>query len=113
MTIPKLYDITGPLLQIYNDHEIHSRSEMAEHIANHFNLTEEERNQLKSSGRETLINNRCGWARYHLKEAGLLELLPDKSYKITSAGVKMLKQNPSRIDKELLRDARKSLKRTK
>jgi len=102
MAIPKLYDITAPLLQIYNDHEIHSRSDMAEHVSNHFNMTDEERRKLKPSGGETLINNRCGWARFELKKAGLLEQLTDKTYKITSSGLEILKSNPTEINRKFL-----------
>ena len=102
MAIPKLYEITLPVLEIYNEHEIHSRSEMSEYVANHFKLTEEERRKLKPSGGETLINNRCGWARFELKKAGLIDMLPDKSYKITVEGITVLKSNPDKIDRKFL-----------
>jgi restriction endonuclease Mrr len=110
MTIPTQPEIAGPLLQIYANNKIHSKSEMTNLVADYFNLNEAERKQLKSSGRETLISNRCGWSRYRLKKAGLLKILPDKSYKITSKGIEILKKNIFVLDYKTLSNLQKEVK---
>ena len=102
MALPKLYDITLPLLQFLNDQNLHSRTEITNHLANHFNLTEEERNKLKPSGGQTVFQNRVDWARFELKKGGLIEVLPDKSHKITSDGIEALKKNSEKIDRKYL-----------
>jgi len=42
-------------------------------LADVFNLSDEERKELLSSGQQAVFDNRVEWARTHLKKAVLLE----------------------------------------
>lgn len=102
MAIPKLYEITLPLLKIFKDRTPRTRKETVKVVCEHFNLGEEERKQLQPSGGEALIENRTRWARFELKKAGLIEKLPDNTIKITDEGLKILEGNPTIINRKFL-----------
>ena len=74
MAIPNYQLIMKPLLEYLakNPNE-HRMQDILVVISDHFNLTEEEKNELLPSGQQTVIVNRLGWARTYLKKAGLLE----------------------------------------
>ena len=73
MGIPDYQTIMLPLLNFISDGEEHKSRDVAEHISNEFNLSEDERKELLSSGKQPIIRNRVGWARTYLLKAGLLE----------------------------------------
>lgn len=102
MAIPDFESIMLPLLSYVKDGKEHVMREIENHLVIHFNLNEEEKNQLKPSGGETIFHNRTHWARFYLKKAGLL-IDPKRSFtKITQEGLNALKQNPQRIDIKFL-----------
>lgn len=102
MAIPDFQTIMLPLLRMTGDGEVHSINEAVEKLADHFSLTEEERTELLPSGQQPRFYNRVGWARTYLKKAGLLEDPRRGHFRITERGRKVLRQRPSRIDRELL-----------
>jgi len=66
-------------------------------LATRFELTEEELAELLPSRRAKRFENRVHWARFHLKEAGLLEA-PRRGYvRITEKGRNYLREGPERI----------------
>src|SRR5690242_1867586 len=71
-------------------------------LARDFQLTEEERQQLLPSGKQTTFANRVHWAKTYLGQAGLLEATKRAHFRITDRGRKVLAQGPSRIDNEYL-----------
>jgi len=91
-----------PLLLHLSDGKAHSLSDINEYLTLHFKLTEDEKNQLKPSGGQTLFRNRWGWGRFELKKAGLVETLSNADTKITQEGLKILKQNPEQINRKYL-----------
>lgn len=102
MTIPDYESIMLPLLKLAGDGNEHSIYEAEEYLFKFFDLTDEERKQLKPSGRQTTFFNRIGWARLFLKKAGLL-FNPQRGYfKITEKGLNVLKQNLEKIDSKFL-----------
>ncbi len=54
------------------------------------------------SGTAPLFDNRVGWARTYLKQAGLLESLRRGYFKITARGTAVLASRPKHIDTTLL-----------
>lgn len=103
MPIPDYQTIMLPILDIVSDGQPHFMRDVTNQIADKFGLSEEERQQRLQSGQETVINNRVGWSRSHLKMAGLLEI-PTRGYiRITSLGKNVLDQKPDRIDQKFLR----------
>src|SRR5712692_2444072 len=70
-------------------------------IADHFNLTEEDRSLTMAPGR-LRYRNRVAWAVGHLSDAGLLEKISEGEYRITSAGKDVLDARPEKIDLKFL-----------
>lgn len=71
-------------------------------MADQFNLTAEERNELLPSGSQAVFNNRVGWARSYLKQAGLLTSPKRGFFSITQKGNELIATNPSKIDINVL-----------
>jgi restriction system protein len=102
MPIPDYQSIMLPLLKFAGDKKEHSIREAIEHIANLFNLSEEERREVLPSGQQYIIDNRVGWARTYLKKAGLLESNKRSYFKITDLGIEVLQKNPKEINVKFL-----------
>lgn len=68
-----------------------------------FRLSEEEMNELLSSGQAFVFANRVGWARTYMKKAGLVEYPARGVVAITPRGLDILKSKPTRIDNNLLK----------
>jgi len=98
MSIPDFQSTMLPLLRFAADQQEHSLREAIENLAQTFQLSEQERKALLPSGRQAIFDNRVGWAKTHLQEAGLLESTRRSFFKITGQGLACLSQNPTRID---------------
>lgn len=72
MTIPDFQTIMFPFLKFSGDGKMHSFSEVADALAFEFKLTSEEIDTLLPSGQQRFAN-RVGWAKTHLKKAGLID----------------------------------------
>ena len=72
MAIPNYQTLMLPVLKLAADGEDHKFSQVVEELANKVNISTEERNELLPSGSQAVFNNRVGWARSYLKQAGLL-----------------------------------------
>jgi restriction system protein len=102
MTIPDFQAIMLPLLNLAADDQERSLREVTEALAKHFSLTSDERQELLPSGRQTRFGNRVGWARTHLKKAGLLALTGHGAFRITGEGHKLLDHHPAAVTTKLL-----------
>lgn len=103
MPIPTYEEIMLPLLKQIQDGKEHHFAEVVEALAVNFNLTDEEKEKLIPSGQQTVLANRVGWARTHLKMAGLVEYVMTRVFKITPRGLDVLSRNPAHIDNNTLR----------
>jgi restriction system protein len=97
MAIPDYQTVMLPLLQILSDGNEHHIGEVVDSVADDFNLSAEERQQLLGSGQQTVIRNRAGWARTYLKKAGLIESTRRGHFRITERGKSVLAKEPERI----------------
>lgn len=102
MTIPVFQQIMLPLLQLLEDKQEHSLRQVIDSLTNQFNLTEEEQHELLPSGKQAIFDNRVGWARTHLKKAGLIESTRRGFFRITDRGLQVLNQKPTKIDVKFL-----------
>lgn len=102
MAIPEYQNIMLPLLKFCEDGKEHSIQEAIGYISKSFNLSEEERRNLLPSGQQPIISNRTGWARTYLKKAGLLESTKRSYFRITPAGIEVLKKKPKEINVRFL-----------
>jgi len=96
--IPDYQNIMLPLLKYAGDKQEHHIRGATEQLADEFNLSEEERTELLPSGQQAIFDNRVGWARTFLKKAGLLESPKRGYFEITKRGLKVLKDQPAKID---------------
>lgn len=97
MPIPDFQSVMRPVLAAVADGDPLVLSELRERIANEFQLSEEERNERLPSGKQTVINNRVGWARTYLNKAGLLSIPAKGLVQITERGREALDNGPARI----------------
>lgn len=102
MAIPKYNEMYREFLQCLADQKPHSSKELKDFIANRLSVSAEERQTLLPSGRQTVFDNRVGWARTYLKKAGLVDTIKRGFYQITDTGKKILDSNPAVIDNTLL-----------
>lgn len=102
MTIPDFQSIMLPLLKLAADGESLSVIEATEILAQQFSLTEEEKTKLIPSGSPKFYN-RVGWAKTHLKKAGLLDYPKRGYFKITQRGAGVLQENLSEINMRYLK----------
>ncbi|MFB2839116.1 winged helix-turn-helix domain-containing protein [Floridanema evergladense] len=102
MSIPDFQKIMLPLLKYAADGKEHSLREAIEALTEEFNLSDEERKELLPSGQQAVFDNRVGWARTHLKKAGLLEDPKRGFFKITDRGLQILNQSPTEINLNFL-----------
>ncbi len=91
-----------PVLKLASDGNEHKFSKAVEELADEFNLSTEERNELLPSGSQAVFHNRVGWARSYLKQAGLLASPKRGFFTITQKGKELIATNPSRIDASTL-----------
>jgi len=102
MGVPDFQSIMLPLLKFASDKKEHSSRESIEYLAQEFDLTEEDRKELLPSGTQAVFDNRVGWARTYLKKAGLLESKKRGYFNITDEGLKVLEENPPKINIDFL-----------
>lgn len=101
MTIPDFQTIMLPFLKFAGDGKMHRTIEATEELAKQFNLTETEINTLIPSG-QPRFENRMGWAKTHLKKAGLIDYPQRGYFQITSRGQDVLQKKPDAIDMKFL-----------
>jgi restriction system protein len=102
MPIPDYQTIMLPILRLASDGQEHRFRDAVERLATEFAITDEERAQLLPSGTAPLFDNRVGWARTYLKQAGLLRSAKRGTFQITERGRQLLAKNPKQIDAGLL-----------
>lgn len=103
MAIPDFQSIMRPLLEHLADGKVKQNRETNEFLAAHFKLTEEELSEMLPSGYARLFDNRIGWAKTHLKGAGLIESPSRANYKITKRGLDALARSSQTINLGYLR----------
>jgi restriction system protein len=102
MTIPDYQTLMLPVLKLAGSGGELRFRDMVENLAQEFQLTQEERGELLPSGTAFLFDNRVGWARTYLKQAGLLESPKRGILRITERGRATLASQPARIDVKFL-----------
>lgn len=103
MPIPDYQTLMLPVLRLAVDGQEHRFRDVVEELATEFQLTDEERNTLLPSGTAPLFDNRVGWARTYLKQAGAIESRKRGYFAITERGKKLLAEKPSQINNSTLK----------
>jgi len=102
--IPSYKQFMRPFLEIAkeaNGSEVKLR-DVINQLAENLNLTEEERSQTFSNGKQTVLDNRVGWARTYITKAGLLEATKRAHFVITQRGLEALEDPNTVIDNKYL-----------
>lgn len=91
-----------PLLEAHADGKERLNRDLVAQLGEQFGLTEEERREMLPSGGARLFDNRIGWAKSHITQAGLL-ISPRRAISvITDRGREALRIHPARIDLRVL-----------
>jgi len=98
MPIPDFQQIMLPILKCIQDGREHTMQEVIEKTARIVKLNDIERTHRLPSGKQYTFDNRVGWARTHMKKAGLVQSPSRGMVQITPLGAEALSQNPNRID---------------
>ena len=102
MPIPDFQSLMRPLLEAHADGKEHLNRDLVAQLGEQFGLTEEERREMLPSGGARLFDNRIGWAKSHIAQAGLL-ISPRRAISvITDRGREALRIHPERIDLRVL-----------
>jgi restriction system protein len=102
MAIPDFQSIMLPLLKYISDGKEHNSKEVTQALANEYNLTKEERNELLPSGKSKTFTNRVAWAKAHLLSAGLIKSIKRGYYRISESGMEVLSKKPDQINMKYL-----------
>jgi restriction system protein len=102
MPVPDYESLMLPLLSALADGDEHEVATLRDRIAASLKLTDTDRAELLPSGKQSVFDNRVGWAKFYLDKAGLVVSTRRGVYKITDLGEKALGQKPSRIDRAFL-----------
>jgi restriction system protein len=102
VAIPDYQTLMLPVLKLASDGEEHKFSQAVERLGIEFDLTPEEKNELLPSGSQAVFNNRVGWSRSYLKQAGLLASSKRGFFSITQEGLALLDKNPDKVDISIL-----------
>ena len=97
MAIPDYQSCMRPLLKAVEDGQTYKFKDLVDKLADEFQLTDEEKNELIPSGVQTVINSRVGWARTYLVKAQCLETPKKGMVKIAERGKKLLTDYPDKI----------------
>ncbi|MBZ2163326.1 restriction endonuclease [Alteromonas stellipolaris] len=103
--IPNYQQFMRPFLEVVqasNGNEVKLRDAINQ-LADKFNLSEEERNETLPSGRQSVLDNRIGWARTYLTKAGLLKATKRAHFVITERGIKALQDTTATINSDYLK----------
>ena len=102
MVLPTYQDIMLPLLKIISDEKEHSNHEIHIKLIKYFKLSTSEQAELLPSGLQLTFSNRCGWARFYLKQAGLINI-NTPFLQISKHGKIILESNQKKINNSFLR----------
>jgi restriction system protein len=99
MSLPTYDQFMLPLLKLAAaDGQVHHIAKLREQLAQRLGITLEQQAIRLPSGRQSVFDNRVGWASTYLRKAGLLSR-PKRGYvQITPRGHEVLALNPTGID---------------
>ena len=90
MPLPNFQSFFGPFLNAIKDGDTHAFIEIKRLVIEQLNLSETDLKEKLPSGKQTVFENRIGWARTYLKKAGLIESPERAKFVLTDEGKKAL-----------------------
>lgn len=104
MSIPDFQSLMLPLLELHADGHEHVNRDLVNKLAEKFALSEEERREMLPSGRAKLFDNRVGWAKTYISNAGLIESPRRAISRITDEGRWVLGNHQGPMSVKLLNE---------
>jgi restriction system protein len=98
MSVPDYQSLMLPVLKCISDGKEWRIGECADRTAEKLNLSQEDKETLLPSGKQTVLYNRIAWAVSYMEKAELIERSRRGYFRITSQGNTILEENPERID---------------
>ena len=102
MSIPDFQTLMRPLLELHRDQCEHVNRDLVNALAGQFSLTEDERREMLPSGRAKMFDNRVGWAKTYIANAGLIEAPRRGISVITEQGMVLLSEHNGPINLKVL-----------
>ena len=102
MSVPEFQKYFLPFLEIVKDKKDHTINELIDRLANYFKLSNEDKNELVPSGRDTRHANRVKWTRTYFRKASLVESVGKAKVIITQRGLDVISKKPENIDIKFL-----------
>ena len=87
---PKQKDFACTILKVANELDNFTIKDILNDVCDRMGIPDESRNIMVASGNQTVVRNKCEWAKLALKKAGALEQVAFGKFKITSQGKKIL-----------------------
>lgn len=102
VTVPDFQTVMRPILVALSDGKPRPVQSIRALVAEALHVSEEDQEELLSSGKQTRYSNRIGWALTHMARAGLVERPARAQYAISARGKQVLADNPDRVDAAVL-----------
>jgi restriction system protein len=97
MAIPDFQTIMRPFLQFISNGSSYHIKEIAEGLADVFNLTDTERKEIYANSRQPVFNNRVAWAKSYLLTYKLLTSPQRAHVVISQTGINLLNSYPGKL----------------
>jgi restriction system protein len=104
MSIPDFQSLMRPLLDLHADGLEHVNRDLVNTLALQLGLTDDQRREMLPSGRAKLFDNRVGWAKTYIANAGLIESPRRAISVITERGRQVLSVHQGPINLRFLND---------
>lgn len=103
MTIPDYQTLMLPVLRCAAE-SVTTVPEAANAIAEQFELTPDEREELLPSGKQRILHNRIHWAKFYMTKAGLIDSPKRGQFQASALGLALLEKRPDTIDVDTLKE---------
>mgnify|MGYP001003683179 CR=1 FL=1 len=100
--IPDYQTLMLPLLNVMSNKKEYTLQQLITQLQSEFNLSAEELELKLNSGTQTVFENRVGWAKSYLKNAGLIDTPKRGIHIISMRGIQVLASKPEKIDNTYL-----------
>ncbi|MGA4718980.1 restriction endonuclease [Fictibacillus nanhaiensis] len=101
-SIPSQKDLVIPILNYLKDGNAYTTSMLNQSIAEHFLLTEDQKNvTYPSNNRESIFLHRMRLARFSLKKQEYIDEVSKFTYQITNGGLELLNERIDEIEDEI------------